>query len=119
MLTKAKDVESVEFPWGHLAWLVSGELGNSEAMTFGRVKIKSGQANPRHMHPNSEEILYLLSGELEHSLGEKVFRMSPGDVISIPIGVFHNARSVDSDDAEMLVAFSTPDRQMVLEEAKP
>jgi len=116
MLTKADEVQPLDFPWGQITWLVSGGLGNSEAMTFGRVRIKPGQANPRHMHPNSEEILYLLSGELEHSLGDSVFRMAPGDVISIPVGVFHNARAVGSRDAEMVVVFSTPDRQMVLEE---
>ncbi len=105
-----QDGEVLEFPWGRITWLASRALGNSQTMTFGRVLIRAGSANPRHRHPNCDEILHLTSGRLEHSLGEESFLMEAGDTISIPTGVFHNARALGEEDAEMTICFSSPDR---------
>jgi quercetin dioxygenase-like cupin family protein len=98
--------------WGSLAWAVSGEAGNCETMTLGRVSIKAGQANPHHRHGNCDELLYLISGELDHYASDVgTLRMNPGDVIVIPTGVTHNARCVSTDDAEMIVIYSSPKRE--------
>jgi quercetin dioxygenase-like cupin family protein len=105
----------IDQPWGKLTWLASRELGNSTTMTFGRVIIPAGQVNPRHRHPNCDEILHLLSGEIEHSLGDQLFRMQQGDTISIPAGQWHNARALGSQDAEMVICFSSADRQTEFE----
>ena len=60
------------FDWGSIQWLVSGDLMNNAQITFGYVEIAPGQKNPKHYHPNSDEVLYLLEGELNHSLGDEV-----------------------------------------------
>lgn len=109
--TKPADGETLYFDWGRIVWLVSRGLGNSTTMTFGRVTIKAGFANPRHRHPNCDEILHLVSGRLEHSLGDESFIMEPGDSISIGTGIVHNAKSVGDEDAEMIIAFSSADRE--------
>jgi len=103
--------ETLDLPWGKIVWLVSRGLGNSETMTFGRVTINAGDANPRHRHPNCDEILFLLSGRLEHSLGDERFVMEAGDVISIPKGAWHNARALGDENAEMAISFSSADRE--------
>ena len=109
--TKPTDGEILDFDWGRIVWLVSRSLGNSTTLTFGRVTIKAGLANPRHRHPNCDEILHLVAGRLEHTLGDETFTMEPGDSISIPTGIMHNARSVGDEDAEMIIAFSSADRE--------
>jgi Uncharacterized conserved protein, contains double-stranded beta-helix domain len=111
MTTNIESGEILEQPWGRIVWLASRGLGNSTTMTFGRVTIKAGQSNPRHRHPNCDEILHLLSGRLEHSLGDEKFVMEPGDTISIPTGVWHNARALGDADAEMAICFSSADRE--------
>ncbi len=110
-LKRFADGEVLEQEWGQIVWLVSRGLGNSNTMTFGHVTIKAGQANPRHRHPNCDEILHLLSGRLEHSLGDERFLMEPGDSVSIPTGSWHNARTLGDTDAHMVIAFSSPDRE--------
>ncbi len=105
----------IDQAWGKLTWLASRELGNSTTMTFGRVTIPAGQTNPRHRHPNCDEILHLLSGRLEHSLGEQKFLLNPGDTISIPAGQWHNAHALDGRDAEMVICFSSADRETEFE----
>lgn len=108
---KLADGELVDQPWGELRWLVSRKLGNSENMTFGRVIIPAGVSNPRHRHPNCDEVVHLLSGQIEHSLGDESFTMEPGDTISIPAGIWHNARALGDIDAEMVISFSSADRE--------
>ena len=111
MKSSIAESKLMEFDWGRIDWLASGEQGNSDAMTFGRVTILAGCANPRHLHPNCEEILHLAAGSLTHTLGDASIAMSAGDTITIPSGIFHNATAVGSHDAVMYVAFSSPDRQ--------
>ena len=107
--------ELLDQPWGKLMWLASRKLGNSRTMTFGRVIIPADQANPRHRHPNCDEILHLLSGRLEHSLNDRRFIVEPGDTVSIPAGDWHNAQALDGVDAEMVICFSSADRETEFE----
>jgi len=112
-LASFRDADREEFDWGTIHWLVSGKLGSSDSMTFGKVIIKVGQANPHHGHSNCDEILHLLSGRLEHSAGDEVLRMEPGDTMSIPKGVVHNAKAVGDEDAVMVIAFSSAHRETI------
>jgi quercetin dioxygenase-like cupin family protein len=109
------EMDTQRFPWGSITWLVSGGIGNSGTMTFGRVTIRKGSSNPRHMHPNCDEVLHLLRGELRHSADGRTFHLNPGDTITLPAGTEHAARSVGTEDAEMVVAYSSPDRDMIAE----
>jgi quercetin dioxygenase-like cupin family protein len=103
--------------WGRLEWMVSGPMGNSETMTVGRCYIDPGQANPRHHHPECDEVLHVLEGTIEHSADDQLVRMGPGDTISIPQGVVHNARNVGDTQAVFVIAFSSANRTMVKETA--
>ena len=101
------------FDWGTTAWCISGKAGNSETLTLGRVVVRAGQSNPRHGHETCDELLYLLAGEIEHYADDlDAVRMRPGDVISIPAGVYHNAKCVSTGDAEMIVVYSAPERDL-------
>ena len=88
-------------------WLANKELTGSEGLTVGRVMIKRGQQNPRHSHGNCQEILYLLAGRLEHSVGDEWVTLQPGDTIVVDAAVPHNARSVGDVDADMIVVYDS------------
>ena len=101
-----------ETPWGRLVWMASAALGNSESMTMGRCEILPGHINYHHLHPNCDEILYLIEGEiLHHAGGETPFAMKPGDTISIPAGIPHYAENTGPGMAIMLVVFSSAHRE--------
>ncbi len=100
----------VDEDWGSLLWLAGRQLGNAEGLTLGRVTIKPGRSNPRHSHPGCEEVLYLLSGRLEHTLGDQAITMLAGDTITIPPGVFHNAVNTGDEVADMIVAYPSGTR---------
>ncbi len=112
-VARADSYDIEETPWGRLVWMVAGRLGNSATMTVGQCYIEVGNANPRHYHPNCDEVLHVLHGEIEHSLNDDTFRMSAGDTVSIPTGTIHNARNVGEEQAVLFIAFSSADRQTV------
>jgi quercetin dioxygenase-like cupin family protein len=101
-------------PWGYMQWMCNGTLFADAQQTFGYVEINPGQKNPRHLHPNSDEVLYLLEGELEHSLGDALHHLEAGMAIHIPQGVPHDAMNRGASVARMLVAYPTADRQVVM-----
>jgi len=101
------EADQINQDWGSLCWLASAKIGNTEGLTFGRVTIKQGESNPRHGHFNCEEVLYLLRGRLEHTVGDESTTLEPGDTLVIPPGVFHNAVSVGDEDADMIVAYDS------------
>ena len=107
---KAKDAVKQDFEWGQLNWFVNQEIGNSRNLTLGKCLIKPGHENPRHHHPNCEEILQLTDGKILHSVGDKQIEMNPGDTIVIPPNVVHNARNIGKTDAVMTIIFSTANR---------
>lgn len=113
IIRKPAEFRAEPQPWGRLVWMVSSELGNSETMTVGTCYIDVGRANPRHYHPNCDEILRVVRGTIEHSVGDQRVVMNEGDVISIPTGAVHNARNVGEVEAELAIMFSTGTREVV------
>jgi len=114
-LRKAHQHTVITEDWGSLSWLAGKNIGNAEGLVLGRAKIKSGKTNPRHRHPKSEEVLYLLKGSLKHTLGDKMIIMHAGDTITIPPGVFHNASCISDEDADMIIVYSEGIRGFELE----
>jgi quercetin dioxygenase-like cupin family protein len=115
VLRRANQHKVISEDWGSLSWVASKPLGNAQGLTVGRATIKPGKTNPRHRHPKSEEVLYLLKGRINHTLDDKTITMSPGDVITIAPGVFHNASCIGSEDADMVVVYSQGTRGFELE----
>jgi quercetin dioxygenase-like cupin family protein len=112
---EASESATIHEEWGSLTWLASQALGNGEGVTVGRVTIEPGEANPEHHHHNGEEVLYLLQGELKHWIGDEWVIMEAGDTLSIPAGQTHYAVNVGDELADMIVAYSTGDRDFELE----
>jgi quercetin dioxygenase-like cupin family protein len=99
--------------WGEVKWLVNAELNSGAEQTFGLVTILPGRQNPLHMHPNCEEILYVLSGECDHRLGPDTVHLAPGEVIRIPREVPHFALCTSDAPMVAVISFSSGERQAV------
>lgn len=105
------DTERVRLGWGELAWLIGEEQTPGAEQTFGVVTIAPGQRNPLHLHPNCEELLYVMSGACDHKLGDEMLHLTPGAVIRIPRGVPHWARCTSAEPLVAVISFSAPDRR--------
>jgi quercetin dioxygenase-like cupin family protein len=113
-IVELDEAAAENFAWGAIQWLVNDSRNPGAAITAGHVMIYPGQHNPLHYHPNADEVLHLIEGELEHRIGEERFRLSPGSTIYVPRGVWHNAVNTGNVTARMLVTYPTGHREMIL-----
>ena len=110
-LRNLEEVKREDFCWGWIRWLMNDQVDPDAQQTVGVVQIDAGQRNPTHCHPNCEELLYVISGACEHALGDEVITMRQGDMIRIPAGVPHYARTVGDQPVQAIIIYSTGDRK--------
>jgi quercetin dioxygenase-like cupin family protein len=101
------------FDWGTLQWLCNGVLFPDATQTLGICHLHPGKKNPRHYHPNCEEILYVQQGVGKHQLDEQWIPVQPGSVVRIPIGMTHQLVNEGRDTMITIIVFSNADRQTV------
>jgi len=93
--------------WGEIRWLASSLAKNSRTMSVGFAVLRPGQANPRHYHPNCDEILHVLQGRVRHTMNEITVVLEAGDTVIIPSGTLHNATNLGDGEAVLSVSFSS------------
>ncbi len=106
-------VEEQEHPWGWIRWLMNDKLDPGAPMTFGLVQINAGEDNPLHIHPNCDELLYVLSGSCAHRIGDQTVTLKAGDLLRIPTGVPHAAKVLGDEPMKAVIVYSSGDRQFV------
>ena len=108
------EVPREPYPWGEIHWLVCKKANGARELTLGHTLVAPGGRNALHAHPNCEEALYVVKGEIEHVIeGFPTVRMKAGEAILIPPNVRHQAINVGAGPAELVVAFSSAERQTV------
>lgn len=113
IVQNAAQAEVIEEDWGSLTWFASGKMGNSEEMTVGKAVLRVGAQNPRHVHPNCEEVLVVLQGEIAHEIEDgKEAILREGDTITLPQGFPHRARNIGDVEAVLHISFSSAQRQV-------
>jgi quercetin dioxygenase-like cupin family protein len=57
---------------------------------LGRMVFQPGARAPEHSHDVSEELVYILSGQGEMTLGDRTVPLEAGTAVRIPAGVAHS-----------------------------
>jgi mannose-6-phosphate isomerase-like protein (cupin superfamily) len=70
------------------------------------ISIQDGNA-PKHLHPNANEIQYILEGTGTIWLGDKEVHVKPGDLVVIPKGTAHGGTKPDGRSIKA-IAIKTP-----------
>jgi mannose-6-phosphate isomerase-like protein (cupin superfamily) len=96
---------------GRLIWLVNQERAADAEMTVGICEIEPGASNPEHFQSNCEEVLFVLEGECEHTLGDELMRLTPGMMIRCPTHLPHHTVNTGSVPLRALICYSAPDRR--------
>jgi oxalate decarboxylase/phosphoglucose isomerase-like protein (cupin superfamily) len=109
-------VPTQTFDWGAIKWLVTPDNTGGAGMTFGEVVLLPGKGHDRHNHPESEEILHVLSGEGEQMLDDGApFPVTAGDTIYVPTGVYHSTRNTGWQTMRLLAVYNPGGPEKVLE----
>jgi quercetin dioxygenase-like cupin family protein len=70
----------------------------------------------RHVHRVQEETFYVLEGECEWQIGDKLIRANPGTFVFIPPGIPHNIANASDRPARVLMTVSPPGHEHYFEE---
>ena len=72
------------------------------------ISVQAGNV-PKHMHPNTDEMQYILEGTGTIWLGDKEVQIKPGDLVIIPKGTAHGGTKPDAGSAPIkAIAIKTP-----------
>ena len=111
-----RSVPTQTFDWGAIKWFVTPGGTPGAGMTFGEVVLLPGLGHDRHNHPESEEILYILSGEGEQMLDDgALFPVRAGDTIYVPTAVFHSTRNTGWEPLRILAIYNPGGPERALE----
>ena len=112
----ANAIPTQTFEWGSIKWLVSPDTTSGAAITFGEVVLQPGKGHERHNYPESEEILYVLSGEGEQMVDDAPpFPVSAGDTIYVPTAVFHSTVNTGWEPLRLLALYNPGGAEKALE----
>jgi oxalate decarboxylase/phosphoglucose isomerase-like protein (cupin superfamily) len=104
------------FEWGSIKWLVSPDSQPDTGLTLGEVILLPGQGHDRHNHPESEEVLYVLSGEGEQMVDDgEPFPVAAGSTIYVPTGVFHSTRNTSWQPMRLLALYNPAGAEKALQ----
>ena len=116
LLRPALAAESITAQVIHTGEMEGDQLGAANKVGFrskmfvsadgATVSIQDGNV-PKHMHPNTNEIQYILEGTGTIWLGDKEVTVKPGDLVVIPKGTPHGGNKPNGRPIKA-IAIKTP-----------
>ena len=103
------DVEREQLDWGELGWISRPAMTGAGDVTVIEVTLKPGKGHDFHKHPTQEEVIYVMSGEIEQWLEAEKQVLKRGDSIFIDAGVVHASFNVGRDAAVLMVVLGPCD----------
>ncbi len=88
--------------WGKLRWMSNPPSTGARDLTVIEVNITPGQGHDFHKHPDQEEVIYVISGEIEQWLDREKRLLGPGDSVFIGADVVHASFNVGQEVARLL-----------------
>ncbi len=67
-----------------------------------------GEVAPFHNHPKSEQFFIVQTGEWLIRVGDEEKKITPGDIVHIPAGVYHNIELLSDKPSKCLEVFCPP-----------
>jgi len=87
-------------------WMCRPEVCGAEKLQVCRAVLPAGEGHPFHTHPELEEVIYVLEGQVEQWVEREQRILGPGEVAHIPAGVVHATFNPTSQDAVILAILS-------------
>jgi oxalate decarboxylase/phosphoglucose isomerase-like protein (cupin superfamily) len=109
------ELPTMTFDWGVIKPLVATDNTDDPAVSMMHVVLLPGQGHERHNHPDSDEILYFLSGEGDQMVDDgEPFPVRPGQAVFIPKGAFHSTINRGWEPMAILAIYAPAGAEEVL-----
>ena len=117
VVTRNEDVDDLVFDWGVIRMLSEESVTGARSFSFGYVELAEGKGHIRHNHPTADEIIYVLAGEGDQMLDdEDTVRVTAGDCIWIPKGIYHSTVNRGSGPMRLIVVYAPAGAEQALRE---
>jgi len=100
--TFGKDVEHEQIEWGIRSWLSLPANTGTKHLVLVEVDLMPGFGHNFHIHPNQEELIYVISGELDQWLEQKHETLKSGDTAFIPQNTVHASFNISDKPVKFL-----------------
>lgn len=87
-------------------WLCRPEIVEADGLQVCRATFAPGKGHSFHKHPELEEIIYVLEGEIEQWVEREKRLLKPGEIAHIPAGIVHATFNSSAKDAVILAILS-------------
>jgi len=87
-------------------WMCRPEVCEARDIQVCRAILPAGEGHNFHTHPELEEVIYVLEGEVEQWVEKESRILRPGEVAHIPKGIVHATFNSSSNDAVILAILS-------------
>ena len=99
--TIRSEVEPETLDWGQLRWLSNPPTTGAGQLTVIDVALVPGKGHNFHKHPDQEELLLIIAGEVEQWIGEEKRILKAGDSAFVPADVVHASFNAGSGEARI------------------
>ena len=109
----AKILKENEIEFEKVAWGLTKELVNPQTVGAKKVKVKitewlPGHVHKKHVHPDQEEVIFVLSGKGMAQTQEEKREIGPGSVVFIGAGEQHKTWNLSDVESLRAVVIKAP-----------
>lgn len=98
----AEEAVREKLDWGSLAWCCRpGGIGAKELVVI-EVTLSPGGGHAFHQHPQQEEAIYVVEGQVEQWLDQEKRLLKRGDTVFIPAGTVHASFNRSQQNTKLL-----------------
>ncbi len=98
----ASEVEPEVLDWGRLRWLSNPPSTGAQDLTVINVTLAPGKGHDFHKHPDQEEVIYVVAGEVEQWVDRAKRVLGSGDSAFLPAGTVHASFNIGDREANIV-----------------
>jgi quercetin dioxygenase-like cupin family protein len=91
--------------WCRLGWVCGPAQTGAKRLAILEGAIFPGEGQGFHYHPAQEEVVFVISGQIEQWLDKEKQILRAGDSVFVPPGIVHAAFNVGESEAKALAIF--------------
>lgn len=109
----AKILREKDIQFEKVAWGLTKELVNTRTVGAKKVKVKitewlPGHVHKKHVHPDQEEVIFVLSGRGMAQTREEKTEIGPGSVVFVGAGEQHTTWNLSDAESLRAVVIKAP-----------
>lgn len=98
-----KNVNELEWQTGNIPGFSSKKMLSLSQSNFKLVKVAPYATYPNHVHPDKDEVLFIMKGSLSITIGNKTYIGKSSDLFIFPIGIKHSIANQSSNECIVFI----------------